>query len=81
MGEVRSLHGGEIHTGEPNEDAIRCLEEILDRAKSGDVVGVQMVINYSDESTGWTFGGVHWGTRTIGACFSMLQDIERNINE
>lgn len=55
---VKSLFGGPIVQREANTACVKILEEMLDAAKSGEVVGVALAAVYSDRGTTCRAGGV-----------------------
>lgn len=60
---VRSLFGQPIVRREVNPACVKILEQMVEAARSGEVVGVALVAVYSDEGTTTRRGGV----LTIGA--------------
>lgn len=67
MSNIRSLHGAEIlPPGEPDPDVVKLAEETLERARSGDVNGIAVVMQHADDAT--TYQNCGNTTRaTIGA--------------
>lgn len=58
MGEVVATSGARITNDRGvNEDAIGCLERLLDKAKNGEIVGVVAAVQYADGSVGSPRGG------------------------
>ncbi len=49
---VVSLNGDPIYSGEPNPDVVATLEEILEEARSGEVVAIAVVKIYRDGASG-----------------------------
>jgi hypothetical protein len=53
MSKVIGLRGQEVSDPrKPREDVIRMAEDLLERAKSGEVDGFLAVLHYADEATG-----------------------------
>ena len=64
---VVSLTGDEISPGEVNAKAVEVAEELLARARSGDVVGISAVMLHSDRGTSYFHGGCVGGYSMLGA--------------
>jgi hypothetical protein len=73
MTKITSINGATISTGEPNEIAVRMLEDALERAKSGDLVGVGIVMRHSDGCGSFSLGGSVGGYSMLGA-LEMVRD-------
>lgn len=73
MTNITSINGATISTGEPNQIAVKVLEEALERARSGDLVGVGIVIRHSDGCASFTLGGSVGGYSMLGA-LEMVRD-------
>jgi hypothetical protein len=56
---------------EPNAGAIALLEDLLERARAGEVIGVGAVTLHSDRLTSWHLSGRCGGYGMVGAA-SML---------
>lgn len=68
MGEAKvvSMCGGEIlPPGEPKPNVIKCCEELLERARSGELSGIYVVLQHSDEAHSYQIVGPI-GYATIG---------------
>jgi len=64
---VVSLRGGEIlPPGEPKPNVVKFCEELLERAKSGELAGLYAVLHHSDEAHSYQIVGPI-GYATIGA--------------
>ena len=64
---VASLFGGPTHVREPNATAIAVLERWLEKARSGEVVGVVIAGLHYDRLAGWESGGMIGGYGLLGA--------------
>ena len=64
---VVSIGGGEVLQKEPNEVCVEALEVALEKAKSGEVVGVVIGQVYHDELTDYMIAGLVGGHGVIGA--------------
>lgn len=52
MAEVVGLRGSRITDGRtPDPEVVKLLEDMLERAKSGELTGVAMTVNYFDRAT------------------------------
>ena len=81
MSKVTSINGDALYTGEPNDRAIEVLEETLERARSGDVIGVCIVNRNSDGTAGFFIGGSIGGYSMLGSLEvvrSHLVDVNRS---
>lgn len=67
MAEVVSIHGAPVHAGDPVEPCVSALEDMLERARAGEVIGVAMAVMHSDRSSSFTFGGYLDSYGVIGA--------------
>lgn len=70
--EIKSIHGGHV-TGQPDEDVVNILEALLERAKSGDLIGIAYATTNTngDQATGWC--GVAGTRHPVGTAITMLQ--------
>lgn len=72
---VKSLFGGPIGVFEVNEMAIRVLTEALEKAKSGEIVGVSMAMLHHDGRSSWQSGGLIGCHSVLGALEMAKADI------
>ena len=75
---VSSIFGGEIptgETGEPNESLISFLEDLLERARSGNSVGVIATELHNDRSASWHVVGQVGGFTMLGAATVALDEL------
>jgi hypothetical protein len=73
--------GQAVSAKEPNPAAIEVLEELLELARSGEVVGVAVAAYFAGGATTWRVGGVH-GRGTIGVLEIMKTDfVMRDLKE
>jgi hypothetical protein len=70
MGELVHIDGETIasSSGE-NEECILRLEELLDKAKNGEVVGIVCAVQYADGAHGCAEGGFVYDVRMAGELF------------
>jgi len=54
---VESLWGGPTGEARPNKKAIKALEETLEAARSGEVIGVTIIKTHKDELAGFECSG------------------------
>lgn len=55
---VESLFGDPVILPGPNTDLVEVLEDLLERAKGGEIVGIAGAILYRDEATGTCVAGI-----------------------
>ena len=67
MTNVVAISGGPIGTPEPNELCVTTLEDWLERARSGEIVGVSLAALHHDGLSSWAVGGKIGGHAMIGA--------------
>lgn len=77
---VVAIRGGHQITapGEVNENALFVCEEILERVKGGDVIGVAVAYIHSDRSASYQCGGHVRGYSLIGAVEKMKSWLTRD---
>lgn len=68
--EIVSLHGDPIYTGESKESVVKVLEEWLERARSGEIIGVAVAVVYRDGAHGHNIAGSR-DSGLIGELFSL----------
>lgn len=73
MSNVVPLRGDAvIHPGmEVNPNVVTCLEDLLQRARSGEICGVAVAYQFTDKSTNITTGGE--GTRSMVGAIEALK--------
>lgn len=67
MSEVHSLFGGPVGERRPDADTVDVLEDLLERAKSGEVVGIAAVAVNADGTAGHWLAGFVTTFSAIGA--------------
>lgn len=72
--------GVAIHQGVPTPDVVAELEDWLERARSGDVIGVGIVAYNSDKSTGSRRAGTI-SRSMVGQCFALMQRMTMALDE
>lgn len=77
---VVSLRGDPIATGEPNATVVSCLEKWLEAARSGDVVGVTIVLQHSDNTVSSNSYGVR-SRAMVGVLVSAVNSITADIDD
>lgn len=79
MSNVVSINGEKvIAPGETSEELVTRLEELLERAKSGDIHGIHAIVVHRDESI-TTCRTLIGNYRSIGAVTSMLIDMVKEM--
>jgi 1,4-dihydroxy-2-naphthoyl-CoA synthase len=74
---VRSMFGGPPITREANAAAVEVLEEALERARSGEIVGVGIVMADHDGRACFSIGGY----ADLGAAYTMAQAIQEGSDQ
>lgn len=64
---VVSLSGQKIPDGSPNQCAIEALEEVLEKARAGEICGVVLCALYADRSASYQINGMVGGYSLLGA--------------
>ncbi len=67
---VVGIYGGIVIVPEPHEGVIEALEELLEMARSGEVVGFYGAITHGDEASS-TYAIGHRNYATLGALTTM----------
>jgi 1,4-dihydroxy-2-naphthoyl-CoA synthase len=78
---VRSMFGGPPITRQANAAAVEVLEEALERARSGEVVGVGIVMADHDGRACFSLGGLIGGYADIGSAYTMAREIQEGSDE
>lgn len=63
--------------GEPRPKLIAMLEDLLERARSGDICGAAIAFKFSDETHGFQYSGA-WGDGLMGAVERMKAGMVRD---
>jgi hypothetical protein len=75
---VISLNGGNDMTpGRVNANAVKSLEDALEQAKSGQLVGVSITKRFSDGMGAWENGGTVGGFSMLGAAVCAMEELTR----
>lgn len=77
---VVSLSGEPVYTGKPSAAVIELLEEWLEKARSGEIVGVALAAQYRDEAKGQGWAG-SVSSGIIGECFALAYRITKHLDE
>lgn len=78
---VVGLHGALVPQSMPaNPDVITMLEDMLERARSGQILGVQAVIQENDECCGVRRAG-HISFRALGFAYAMADAMLVDLNK
>lgn len=75
MSNVKSLWGGPCGVPEPNANAIAVLTELLEKARSGEVIGVSVAVLHHDGLASWRNGGMVGGYALLGALEMVKADL------
>jgi 1,4-dihydroxy-2-naphthoyl-CoA synthase len=78
---VRSMFGGPSVTREANSAAVEVLEDALERARSGEIVGVGIVMADHDGRACFSLGGLIGGFADLGAAYTMARAIQEADDE
>tara|TARA_R100001086_G_scaffold83982_1_gene41098 strand:+ start:1939 stop:2184 length:246 start_codon:yes stop_codon:yes gene_type:complete len=80
MGDVLSMNGGiALQNATPNEDLIEELEDMLERARSGEIQTVCFAILNFDESTTYFTRGLHATRGLLGSLVLLQRDLLEDI--
>jgi hypothetical protein len=78
---VRSMFGGPSTTRESNAAAVEVLEDALERARSGEIVGVGIVMADHDGRACFSLGGLIGGYADLGAAYTMARAIQEGSDQ
>jgi hypothetical protein len=73
---VRSMFGGPPMVKEPNAETIDALEELLQMAMAGEIIGVAFVYHFFDGTAAWSHGGQIGSYSGLGAAHMLTRGIE-----
>lgn len=73
---VTSLHGAVVPDGEPNPNCVAKLEELLERAKAGDVTGIALAALHSDNTASTAVVGNVGPYSLLGAVDMARRDLQ-----
>ncbi len=60
-----------------NEDAISCIEKLLQKAKDGEIVGIAAAVQFADGSVSSPCGGFSRDTSMVGALMHHVVRLSR----
>lgn len=75
MAEVISMCGQMVPASEPDTDTIWLLEDILERAKAGEIVGVYIAALHHDATASWSRAGMVGPYSFLGALTAAQADL------
>ena len=67
MAEIRSLYGVDIHQSVAREDVVAFLENVLERARAGEVIGVGVAALHNNFEASYAVVGGVGGYSMLGA--------------
>ena len=67
MGDVKSLYGGPVRPPGADEDCVRLVRELLEKAESGEITAISAVLHHQDDCTSMNFAGFYHARSMIGA--------------
>lgn len=78
MGDVSNIHG-DIIVSELgcNEDCTEVLEDLIEQARSGEIVGFVGAVQYRDNAAGITEGGYVRRYPVVGALMALVNKLTR----
>lgn len=79
MTKVLSIYGGPVGEHEVNETCVEQIEEWLEMAKSGQIVGICLVGLGYDNLAQYTIAGKIGGYGLVGATHMVLQELTHSI--
>jgi hypothetical protein len=78
---IVGLRGGPVPQVMPaNPDVVKLLEGLLERARSGDVLGVHVVMQHSDECCRWQRAGL-CSYRLLGMLHGMAAELADELSK
>jgi hypothetical protein len=75
MAEIRSLYGADIHQKQANPDTVAFLEALLEKARSGEIIGVAASILHDDFTASCAVVGGVGSYSMLGALEMARQDL------
>lgn len=76
MGVVLFKDGDQIVGNEGyNEECVAFLEDLLERSKQGEIIGVCAAVQYADKSAGDGQAGFFWKTGMIGCLTRIIHSL------
>lgn len=78
---VSIIDGGAIKAGEPNENCIETLEELLADAKIGEIVGISAACVHQDGASSFKYGGCVKKHGMLGALSRLTYFINKLIDQ
>lgn len=79
---VVALHGETPWSGEPRETVIEELEELLEKARAGEIQGFCYAAEHRDRLTSYGYSGIVGGSHAmVGACYQLLHTISARTAE
>ena len=78
MAEVKSLFGGPTGEKQVNDNVVFVIEDLLQRAKAGEIIGITAAYIDEDGTAAYSFGGLTHGYGILGAMSRMVYEINRN---
>ena len=81
MSNVKSLYGGPTGQPEPNEFAVQVLSEMLEKSRSGEVLGVIIAVLHHDGLASFQMGGNVGRYSLLGALEMAKADLIEVLSE
>ena len=72
--EIISIYGDDVDPRKASERVVAVLEKQLEKARSGEIVGIAMAFSYFDGSVGRESGGI-FPPALIGSTYLLLRDL------
>jgi len=75
MGEVQYFRGDDatlLNERGQNDECVKLLEELLEKAKAGEIVGLSGAVQFADGSTVNRSGGFLYSQRIVGALMAAV---------
>lgn len=81
MTKVVGIHGYKPTFKEPNPKVIELLEDLLEQARSGEIIGLSGALLYHDKLSGTVYGGIVGTYGMVGALDVMKSELKKLCEE
>ncbi len=74
MSDVVNMGGEPLNTGQPVPTVVEALEDLLERARSGDVIGIAVAVTHHDNLASYQVNGANGSYSILGA-IDVIRDL------